>query len=97
MKIEIKDQTIETREGKNEDGTPWVVNSQSALFHRGDGAVFPVKLKVEGGKSFPIGMHDLALDSFVPGRFGKVEFFPRPDVKQTAVKAVPTTQKAGAA
>lgn len=67
--------SVITREMTSKNGR--LMKFQSALFLRGDGAVFPVDFLLQDDRPVAVGTYTLATSSYEPGRFG-IEFRPRP-------------------
>jgi hypothetical protein len=76
--------SVTTREMTSKTGRPMLF--QSALFHRGDGGVFPTEFLLQDAKPVATGNYAIAPASYEPGRYG-MEFRPRPGDKLPAVAA----------
>lgn len=46
---------------------------QTAYFNRGDGVVLPCDLMLRGADAHPQGVYHLAVDSYIPGKYGDVQ------------------------
>lgn len=69
--IEVKDPTHFTKNITKDNGTVKELRMQRAFFNRGDGAVYPFDIMLDRTQSpYPVGTYALAVESFIPDRFG---------------------------
>lgn len=78
IKIEIKDQTVETRSG-NRNGRDWTMRSQTAWAHthsrNGNLNAYPERITItleDGQAPYPVGNYQIAPASLYVGDFGRL-------------------------
>lgn len=87
QKIEIKTNAFFVKTITKENGTLKEMRLQPALFHRGDGAVYPFDIMLDKAQpAHEAGFYGLNLTSFLPDRFG-VGFRPTLGERLDAKKA----------
>lgn len=71
QRIEIKTETFFVKTITKDNGSQREMRLQPALFHRGDGAIFPFDIMLDKAQpSHKPGFYELSESSFLPDRFG---------------------------
>lgn len=71
QRIEIKTESFFVKTITKENGSVREMRLQPALFHRGDGAIFPFDVMLDRSQApYKSGAYELSESSFLPDRYG---------------------------